>query len=63
MSRSPILMFVCIFAAVVSFAQSPKSLLWRISGKGLKEPSYLYGTMHISNKEVFRFGDSVYKAI
>jgi uncharacterized protein YbaP (TraB family) len=56
-------MFVCIFAAVVSFAQSPKSLLWRISGKGLKEPSYLYGTMHISNKEVFRFGDSVYKAI
>lgn len=63
MSRTPILMFICIFAAFVSFAQSPKSLLWRISGKGLKEPSYLYGTMHISNKEVFRFGDSVYKAI
>jgi len=25
-----------------------KSLLWKISGNGLKEPSYLYGTIHIA---------------
>ncbi len=27
----------------------PKSLLWEISGNGLKEPSYLYGTHHLIN--------------
>lgn len=25
-----------------------KSLLWKVSGNGLKKPSYLYGTMHIT---------------
>lgn len=35
------------------------SLLWEISGKGLKKPSYLYGTMHMRDERVFRFGDSV----
>jgi uncharacterized protein YbaP (TraB family) len=41
----------------------PKSLLWRISGKGLKHPSYLYGTMHDGDERLFRFGDSVYQAL
>lgn len=27
--------------------KSPKTLLWEISGNGLREPSYLFGTMHI----------------
>ncbi len=35
------------------------SLLWKISGNGLKEPSFLYGTMHTSDARVFAFGDSV----
>ncbi len=35
------------------------SLLWKISGNGLKNPSYLYGTMHTSDARVFAFGDSV----
>lgn len=39
------------------------TLLWRISGKGLSKPSYLYGTMHLMDKRVFNIGDSVYKAI
>ncbi|RYG04163.1 MAG: TraB/GumN family protein [Chitinophagaceae bacterium] len=42
---------------------TPKTLLWRISGKELKEPSYLFGTMHLSDKRLFNFTDSVYKAI
>jgi uncharacterized protein YbaP (TraB family) len=41
----------------------PKSLLWRITGKGLKQPSYLYGTMHLTDNRLFQFGDSVYQAI
>ncbi len=39
------------------------TLLWRISGNGLKEPSYLYGTIHINDKRVFQLGDSVHAAI
>ncbi|WP_205510952.1 TraB/GumN family protein [Longitalea arenae] len=41
----------------------PKSLLWRISGKGLKQPSYLFGTIHLTDKRLFKLGDSVYRAI
>jgi uncharacterized protein YbaP (TraB family) len=39
------------------------SLLWEISGKGLKKPSYLFGTMHVSSKMVFHLSDSFYHAI
>ncbi len=39
------------------------SLLWEITGNGLKKPSYLFGTMHISDKLVFHLGDSFYNAI
>jgi len=39
------------------------SILWQISGNGLQKPSYLFGSMHISNKEVFHLSDSFYMAI
>lgn len=39
------------------------SLLWRITGNGLTKPSYLYGTMHLTDKKLFYFGDSLYKAL
>ncbi len=32
-----------------------KSLLWEISGNGLKKPSYVFGTIHIIGKEDFFF--------
>ncbi|MBK7409437.1 MAG: TraB/GumN family protein [Saprospirales bacterium] len=34
-----------------------KSLLWEISGNGLKTPSYLYGTIHMIGKEDFFLTD------
>jgi uncharacterized protein YbaP (TraB family) len=37
--------------------------LWEISGNGLKKPSYLFGTMHVSDKLAFHLGDSFYTAI
>jgi uncharacterized protein YbaP (TraB family) len=40
-----------------------QSLLWEISGKGLKRPSYLFGTMHVSNKLAFQLADSFYLGI
>ncbi|MBC7948198.1 MAG: TraB/GumN family protein [Chitinophagaceae bacterium] len=39
------------------------SLLWEITGKGLKKPSYLFGTMHVSNKLAFQLADSFYIGI
>jgi uncharacterized protein YbaP (TraB family) len=37
--------------------------LWRISGKGMAKPSFLFGTMHVEDKRVFHFSDSVMLAI
>lgn len=39
------------------------SLLWEISGKDLKTPSYLYGTIHIIGKDDFFLTDNTKKAI
>src|SRR5579871_2249156 len=50
-------------AASAQARRQPYTLLWRISGKDLKEPSYLFGTMHVKDKRVFGFSDSVMLAI
>lgn len=39
------------------------SLLWEISGNGMKKPSYLFGTMHVSSKIAFHLADSFYLGI
>ncbi|MBK8088309.1 MAG: TraB/GumN family protein [Chitinophagaceae bacterium] len=68
--RSFILLFLYISCTQFSSAQTsvvknkyPSTLLWRISGNGLSKPSYLYGTIHLTDKRLFYFGDSLYKAI
>jgi uncharacterized protein YbaP (TraB family) len=43
-----------------SSAHWPKTLLWRISGNGLAKNSFLYGTMHLQDKRLFHFTDSLY---
>ena len=45
-----------------AYAQN-NSLLWEITGNGLADTSYLYGTIHIRDKRVFDLGDSTYYAI
>ena len=40
-----------------------QGLLWQISGNGLKKPSYLYGTMHVSDKIAFHLSDSFFIAL
>jgi uncharacterized protein YbaP (TraB family) len=59
-----------ILLSSLSFSQNSRlkenkypSLLWEITGNGLKKPSYLFGTMHVSSKMVFNLSDSFYKAI
>lgn len=51
----PLLFMVCCFQ---SQAQE-KSLLWEITGNQLNAPSYLFGTIHITDKRVFSWSDSL----
>jgi uncharacterized protein YbaP (TraB family) len=37
--------------------ENGQSLLWKIEGNGIKEPSYLFGTMHLIDEEYFVFPD------
>ncbi|MBV9986998.1 MAG: TraB/GumN family protein [Chitinophagaceae bacterium] len=57
----------CIAFTITGSGQSATpaypSLLWEITGNGLTQPSYLFGTMHVSNKMVFHLSDSFYNAI
>lgn len=54
--------YILLFAFLFSSCSSTKklqyqpldaALLWEITGKDLKEPSYLYGTIHLINTEDF----------
>lgn len=44
-------------------AVSENTLLWRISGKGLSKPSYLFGTMHMLCADDITLSDSLKTAI
>lgn len=44
-------------------SQIDNSLLWQVSGNGLEEPSYLYGTMHVSSKVAFRLDDVFFESL
>jgi uncharacterized protein YbaP (TraB family) len=57
-----------LFTAFISLAYSQvvdvnKQLLWEISGNGIKEKSYLFGTLHSNDKRIFDLSDSVYSAL
>ncbi|HTJ12749.1 MAG TPA: TraB/GumN family protein [Dinghuibacter sp.] len=39
------------------------TLLWRVQGKSLQKPCYLFGTMHLAIKRAFYFPDSLYIAL
>ncbi|RYZ24331.1 MAG: TraB/GumN family protein [Chitinophagaceae bacterium] len=63
--RSAALLLLLFLVSITARSQEryPSTLLWRISGKGLAQPSYLYGTMHVTDKRLFRFQDSLYAAL
>lgn len=48
--------FVLIFTITLSFSQS---LLWKVTGNDLKQPSYLYGSIHIQDARVFAFDSTI----
>jgi uncharacterized protein YbaP (TraB family) len=43
-----ILLIAISLSNLITAQNNSKSLLWKISGNGLSEPSYIYGTIHIS---------------
>lgn len=59
-----VLLLIALFNASTSFSQTttkwPKTLLWKITGNGLSKPSYLFGTLHLQDKRIFYFTDSLY---
>lgn len=68
MKRIPLFLFA--FVSFFSLLAQPKinprkypSLLWEITGNGIKKPSYLIGTMHVSSKLAFNLPDSFYIAL
>lgn len=62
------LLYIAFLGFVLkSFAQSETEtpsyqLLWEITGKKLKKPSYLFGSMHSNDARLFQFPDSLYTA-
>jgi hypothetical protein len=46
MPRNIIYLSILFFGFHFLKSQTDNSLLWKISGKGLKQPSYIYGTIH-----------------
>jgi len=61
-----LLSFLCsilIFNNTSAQAPTEKSLLWKISGKQLIAPSYLYGTYHLLCPEDLKLSDKVKDAV
>lgn len=59
-SRYAFLLLILPFLIGQKTVQAQKgenTLLWKISGNGLSESSYLYGTMHVSDKRAFDWVD------
>jgi uncharacterized protein YbaP (TraB family) len=62
----PIVFFflvINVLQAQQKLAKKYPTLLWEITGNGIKKPSYLFGTMHVSSKMVFHLSDSFYFGI
>lgn len=61
---TPLLALLLLFN-IAAMAQQPypKTLLWRIEGKGLSKPSYVFGSMHLQDRRLFYFTDSLYHAL
>ncbi|MGZ5283219.1 MAG: TraB/GumN family protein [Bacteroidia bacterium] len=56
------LLLICT-NSLVQAQKKYQGLLWEISGNGASKPSYLYGTMHVSNKLVFNLSDTFYAGL
>ncbi|MFN5909887.1 MAG: TraB/GumN family protein [Bacteroidota bacterium] len=64
MRRTAILLILLYPAyAFLQVTEEKNELLWEITGNGLKNKSYLYGSLHANDKRLFVMQDSVYVAL
>ncbi len=61
--RFLIALFLLFSLNIFAQKKSNYSLLWKIEGKNLTKPSYLFGTMHVDDARAFNFSDAVLPAI
>ncbi|MBY5949796.1 TraB/GumN family protein [Algoriphagus marincola] len=62
LSQWLLVLLLAISAGLTTHAQSEKSLLWKISGNGLVEDSYLFGTIHLICPDQFMMDDRIKEA-
>src|SRR5215217_6617627 len=55
--------FINSFAQNASSNLNANTLLWRVSGKNLSKPTYIFGTMHMICANDIELSDSLKKAI
>lgn len=64
--RTILLLFVFIslkLSAQTPYPMTESSLLWKIEGNGIKKSCYLFGTMHLIEKEQFYFPSKLEKIV
>ena len=57
--KAMLLVAAFIANSYIANSQATSSLLWEISGNGLTQPSYLFGTVHMIPKKEFFFSDQM----
>lgn len=50
-------------SVLVAFPMKESSLLWKIEGQGIPNGSYIFGSMHLIEKEYFLFPDKLEKLV
>lgn len=60
---SALLWLFLLLPGPLSAQQAADALLWKISGKGFEQPSYLYGTLHAICAEDMRFTEEMIMAL
>ena len=58
--KNYIIFFSLFFLSTFAQEKKYQSLLWEVSGNGLKKNSYIYGTMHVSEKVSYHLSDAFY---
>ena len=57
------IVIICPFLFLAQSGKKYPTLLWKITGKGIKKPSYLYGTMHVSNRVAYHLSEQFFEAL
>ncbi len=64
MPMKQIVLFTILLSCIgTGFGQTENALLWRITGKDLPGPSYLYGTIHMICPEDLKLDDSLVRSV